>query len=112
MEIIARVAYLNNRGIAFEKEGDVTSAITCYEENIKLRWPATHSYERLMVIYKKLKSKEDEVRVIHCAIGVFTEELNRRNKLGIFSDNIALTVRKYVNRLQRVLKSSGIPNGA
>lgn len=38
----------NNKGISFEKEGDIASAIGIYEENLRIGYPATHSYTRLI----------------------------------------------------------------
>lgn len=62
----------NNKGIALEKEGNIASAIEVYEANLKIGYPATHSYKRLMVIYHKEKRYEDEIRVIKKAIGMFS----------------------------------------
>lgn len=62
----------NNKGIALEKEGNIASAIEVYEVNLKIGYPATHSYKRLMVIYHKEKRYEDEIRVIKKAISMFS----------------------------------------
>lgn len=62
---------LNNKGIALEKNGDVPAAIATYEECIKLRYPATHAYWRLAVLYRKAKDKDNELRVIRVALEVF-----------------------------------------
>lgn len=62
----------NNKGIAFEKQGDIASAIAVYESNLKIGYPATHSYERLTILYHKAGDIENEKRVINIAIQVFT----------------------------------------
>lgn len=62
----------NNKGIAFEKQGDIASAIAVYESNLKIGYPATHSYERLTILYHKAGDIENEKRVINMAIQVFT----------------------------------------
>ena len=62
----------NNIGIAFEKQGDIASAIAVYESNLKIGYPATHSYERLTILYHKAGDIENEKRVINIAIQVFT----------------------------------------
>lgn len=64
----------NNKGIAYEKSGDIASAISIYEENLKIGYPATHSYERLMILYHKGKKYEDEIRVIKKAIKTFSSD--------------------------------------
>lgn len=61
----------NNNGIALEKAGDIDAAIAEYEENIKGGYRALHSYNRLMVLYRKRKDYDNEIRVIDYSIGVF-----------------------------------------
>lgn len=69
----------NNKGIAFEKQGDTASAIEVYEKNLEIGYPASHSYNRLMIIYHREKRYEDEVRVIKKAIVAFSSDV-RYNK--------------------------------
>lgn len=69
----------NNEGIAFEKQGDIASAIEVYENNLRIGYLASHSYNRLMIIYHREKRYEDEVRVIKKAIEVFSSD-SRYNK--------------------------------
>lgn len=65
----------NNKGTAFEKEGNIKSAIKIYEKNLIIGYPAIHSYTRLMVIYHKEKKYEDEIRVIKKAIDLFSSDV-------------------------------------
>jgi hypothetical protein len=104
MELIGKVADLNNQGIAQEKRSDIARAILCYEEHITLRWPATHACERLMVIYDRLKTFDEEIRVIQVAIEVFNTEKECRKTQGIDTANIEQAVNKYMSRLEKVLK--------
>lgn len=67
---LEKTAFLNNQGIAFEKSGDVESAINAYEESIRLGYPATHSFIRLMFLYRRCKKYQDELRVIERGIEV------------------------------------------
>lgn len=46
----------NNKGITYEKEGNIKAAIKIYEKNLEIGYPAAHSYTRLMIIYHKEKS--------------------------------------------------------
>jgi len=75
--IINMVATLNNKGIQLEKKGRIEEAIYTYEENIKSQHPATHAYERLMILYRKKKDFVNEARVIELAIKVFSEANNK-----------------------------------
>ena len=77
-KILNLTASLNQKGKELEKEGKIEEAIAVYEENIKLEYPATHSYERLMVLYRKQKDKENAIRVIKLAIRVFLKANQQR----------------------------------
>lgn len=70
-KLLFESAQLNNKGILLEKQGNIQEAIETYEENIKIGYPATHSFERLMILYRKGKSPHEELRVIEKAIEVF-----------------------------------------
>lgn len=67
-------ASMNNKGISLEKEDRIEEAIEIYEKNIIDGYPATHSYHRLMVIYRRKKMYSEEIRVIEKAIEVFIVE--------------------------------------
>lgn len=75
---------LNNNGIAFEKAGNIGLAVIEYEKNIAAGYPAHHAFKRLMIIYRKAKEYEQELRVIRRALEVFPydkEYLGRLDKL-------------------------------
>lgn len=78
----------NNKGIAFEKEGNITSAIEVYEENLKIGYPATHSYIRLMILYRKEKKYEDEIRVIKKAIELFSSDVRYSKDIIKWQDRL------------------------
>ena len=81
---IAETADLNNQGIAFEKEGNIDKAIAVYEKNVAQDSDGTYAYDRLLVIYKKLKRVGDELRICQLAAKKFPNEekyLLRLNKM-------------------------------
>ena len=83
-EKLFKCAELNNKGMELEKQGKIAEAIAIYEENIKGDcYPAMHSFDRLLVLYRKSKDYENEKRVAEKAI-------------YLFSDN------KYKERLQKI----------
>lgn len=90
-EELALTAERNNLGIIYEKEGKIEDAISIYELNIIGGYPATHSYDRLMILYRRLGRKRDEIRVIDLAISKFPKYCN-----------------KYLKRKQALLKRTGI----
>ncbi len=79
-EKLNSTAERNNKGIVFETKGNIDDAIKIYEENIEVGYTAIHSFARLMVIYRKLKKYDDEIRVINKAIEIFTRENEKRLK--------------------------------
>lgn len=56
-----------------ENEGDYKKAIETYEKLILEEYEGTEPYERLIIIFSKLKLKEDEKRAIEQAIQFFTQ---------------------------------------
>ena len=72
----------NNQGIRYEKQGDIEKAIKIYEENIKPEcYPARHSFDRLLVLYRKRKEYRNEQRVCKRAISVFKKEQKYKDRL-------------------------------
>jgi tetratricopeptide (TPR) repeat protein len=95
VEALARCAKLNNEGTAYEKECNIDEAIRCYEQNIgENAYPACHAYDRLMVIYRKRKDYDSELRVIDEA-------------LKYLCATYGMLREKYEERKQRVLSLKG-----
>jgi tetratricopeptide (TPR) repeat protein len=70
---LSKTVELNFKGIALEKERKIDEAIAAYEENIKLRYPAMHSYHRLVVLYHKKKDYENEKRICLLIVEIFAK---------------------------------------
>lgn len=108
---------------------EIDKAIEIYEENILIGYPATHSYNRLIILYKRKKDINKEVRVLKRAIDIFSKENERRCKRAIknhkemekdilcaFYNNVALRdinnmicfnpydIKKYLLRLEKLQK--------
>ena len=78
---IQRSAKLNLLGIRYEKEGNIEDAVKVYEENIAMRSNGRHAYDRLKIIYRRQKDRENEIRVLRVAIGVFGEDSEYNERL-------------------------------
>ena len=65
-----KCAALNNLGTKYEQEGNIALAISTYEENLSSSFVACHSYDRLMILYRKQKDYINEIRVIQIALDV------------------------------------------
>ena len=78
---LKQCAALNNKGIAYEKEGKIKQAITSYEKNILSEYPARHSYDRLLILFRKAKDVNNEIRVCELAISIFPSESKYKDRL-------------------------------
>jgi tetratricopeptide (TPR) repeat protein len=54
-----------------EKRNDVKSAIEAYEKMLVEEYEGREPYERLMILYRKLKWKDEEIRIIKHSINFF-----------------------------------------
>ena len=68
-----------------ENENDLKTAIEVYENLVVEEYEVKEPYERLMILYKKLKWKDDESRIIKHSISFFSKlkEKQRENILSI-----------------------------
>lgn len=108
-ERLAAVAGRNTDGIQLEKEGKIADAILLYEANIADGYPATHSFDRLMKIYRKQKDYENEVRVIRRAIEVFSIENEKRAELSIERmPSKEAEIRNALNSCSKVMGDDGL----
>lgn len=53
----------NNRGIEFEKNGNIDRAVLIFEISVADEFFGTHPYDRLRIIYGTQKNYEDAIRV-------------------------------------------------
>jgi tetratricopeptide (TPR) repeat protein len=86
-EGLEKTASRNNSGIVLEKDGKIDEAIKVYEENVNDNVVATHSYDRLMIIYRKRQDYKNEIRIINIAMDVFTKENENRYQKGLKKAN-------------------------
>jgi tetratricopeptide (TPR) repeat protein len=68
---------------AVEDGGDLEKAATLYEHAIRQEPFEEHPYNRLMILYRKLKQPKDELRIINKALEVF--QLHYDEKAAHFS---------------------------
>ncbi|MFL0266780.1 hypothetical protein [Candidatus Clostridium radicumherbarum] len=92
----------NIRAEELEKQGDVKGAIKLYEENIKEGFPGILPYDKLLVIYKKEKNYDEELRIINRAIEVF-DKLYLNCDIEINKALYLETAQKYKKILNKLL---------
>lgn len=62
---------INQKGMRYEKAGEIDKAIKQYELAISKNFDGNHPYDRLAILYRKRKHFDDEIRVLEKAIWVF-----------------------------------------
>jgi hypothetical protein len=80
-DLLFRTADRNSRGIKAEAEKNTELAIKLYEENIADGYPATHSYNRLLILYRRTHRYENELRIIDHAKEVFKNDVAMQAKM-------------------------------
>ncbi len=70
-KLLKRIEQRNNAGKQAEQNSELEAAIKAYEENIKEEYADSFAFERLMIIYRKLKQPKHELRVLKKGISVF-----------------------------------------
>lgn len=71
----------NTKAQKLEKSGKTEQAIELFELSVRDQFNGTFPYDRLMVIYRKLKRYEDAVRV--CEAYIKNPYLRKGNKQGL-----------------------------
>ena len=84
----------NNRGSELERAGEIERAIALYEENISDGYPATHSFDRLLVIYRRNKDYKNERRVIKRACSIFKSHDGLHAKYVARLDKVEQLIKK------------------
>lgn len=87
-----------------EQEGKLEQAAKLYEAAIRKSPLDEHPYNRLMIIYRKIKRPKDELRVIKKGISVFESRLRRTSKNKKLSD-----LSNKMMKLAGLANSKGIP---
>lgn len=90
--LLNQTASLNNRGIELEKAGDIKNTILTYEENVKLYEDnigvarlTKHQFDRLIILYHKLKDFENEKRILTKAVEYFPYDTGFQKKLAMLN---------------------------
>ena len=81
-------------GRSCEQTNQPDDAIEYYEKVVEMGFDGNFPYDRLCVLYRKMKRREDEERILLRAIDVFTnivppERSDREPKLKKFKDRLS-----------------------
>lgn len=85
-----------------EAEEDFEQAAKLYKEEIKQHPLNTYSYDRLMIIYRKLKKYKDEMQVVDKGIKAFENYFKKK------SDKLTSKHKKLMTLSKALIKSTGL----
>jgi tetratricopeptide (TPR) repeat protein len=74
-----RFISLLEKASEFETEGNLEKAIYHYEKMTELGFPGNHPYERLRVIYSRLKNYDDAIRACLRFVEIATTLVDRQS---------------------------------
>jgi tetratricopeptide (TPR) repeat protein len=86
-------------GKTHEEEGELSEAAEAYEKRIKLRPIDEKAYDRLMIVYRKLKEYKKELAIINAGITAFETTYNKTHKAP---------GKKVASLSQALLKATGL----
>jgi tetratricopeptide (TPR) repeat protein len=89
MEVAKQYIELIKNAREAEKDGDMDLAIELYEKAIKQKPVLEQPYDRLMVLYRKEKEYNKEIKVINKGLDVFTETYDKKKAVFSGSGKIA-----------------------
>lgn len=92
-----------------ELRHDVAAAVRLYEQQIKADQADPLPFERLMILYRRLKRYKDELRVINRGIKAFTQAYEKRRK-GMFEG--ARSKRQVQALSKALMKKTGLADHA
>ena len=95
LEVISEIQHAEQ----LEAEDKLEEAAKVYELVIKSKPLDEHPYNRLMIIYRKLKQPKDELRVIKFAIAAFEAKYIKKSRS-----------KKLTDLSNALMKSSGLAN--
>ena len=82
----------NHKGQDLEAKGQIDDAITCYEENVRLKADTPYTYDRLASLYHYKKEFENERNTLITYINILNEDLRVNEQYKV----------DYIKRLENV----------
>jgi tetratricopeptide (TPR) repeat protein len=96
-------------GFDLERSGDISGALKCYKKAVSIDPLNSLSWDRQMILYRKTKSRSDEIKLINTAISKYQKEQKDQQQHWL---NTNQTKAKDTHELASILgliESSGLP---
>ena len=95
--------------LVFEQSGDQTGAIKLYQKAVStdpLNW---HAWNRQMVLYRKTRSREEEVKLIKTAITAYEQSIRAKQEEWLSANRTKAESTRELATVLGLLEPSGLP---
>ena len=95
--------------LALEKSGDPQGALKLYGKSVTTDPSNSHAWNRQMIIYRKNKSKDEEVKLIKTAISEYQSTVQSRQEEWLKEHRQKADSTRELASLLGMLEPSGLP---
>jgi len=95
--------------LTLERSGDTAGATTLYQKAVKTDPSNTHAWNRQMVLYRKAKAKEDEVKLIKVAIAEYQRSIETKQQEWLSTNQDKAERTRELAKVLGMLEPTGLP---
>ncbi|SDZ79754.1 hypothetical protein [Pedobacter hartonius] len=95
--------------LALEKSGDIQGALKLYGKSVTTDPSNSHAWNRQMILFRKIRSKEEEVKLIKTAIGEYQSAAQSRQEEWLKENRQKADSTRELASLLGMLEPSGLP---
>jgi len=96
-------------GIGLERAGDIPNAIKLYQRAVTTDPANTYAWNRQMILYRKTKTKEQEIQLIKMAISGFQKLINTKQQDWLKTNQTKADSSRELAQLLGLLEPTGLP---
>ena len=92
-----------------EKLGDQAGAVQLYQKAVKTDPLNVHAWNRQMVLYRKSKSREEEIKLIETAISEYKKEAETHRQNWLKENETKVESSRELAKVLGMLEANGMP---
>ncbi|RDC55163.1 hypothetical protein DU508_18615 [Pedobacter chinensis] len=100
---------LFDAALDLEKSGDLASATKLYQKAVYTDPSNSHAWNRQMVLYRKSKTKEDEVKLIRMAIIEYKKAIEAQQQDWLTTNRAKVDSTRELAKVLGLLEPNGLP---